>query len=158
MKVPFVLRVFASSLRRIQPNQTRLLATPAAKPFPRWLRLRGIADYSVRYDTTTKVADAISSSSGGFLSDLHMSSDMVTIMKLEDVEPNRLPVFRTTLRHIDGLTLDSKSIELLDQCCQRLERSCYETVPPVPEAVMATMQLNWRGAPGTLKHQIPADG
>jgi hypothetical protein len=68
-----------------------------------------------------------------------MISDMVTTMKLEDLEPNRLPVFfRMILRHIDGLTLDSKAIELLDQCCQRLERSCYETAP-VPEAVMATM-------------------
>lgn len=87
-----------------------------------------------------------------------MLSDMVTTMMMEDVEPKRLPEFRTTLQHIDGLVLDSKSIELLDQCCQRVAERSDGDDEPVPEAVRAILQLNWRDAPGSLKQQILADG
>lgn len=131
------------------------MSTAEPATFPRWIRLRAVADYSQRNDVTNRVSDSIPKS-GGFLSNSNLLSDMVTTLVMEDVCPVRLPQFRASLENIDGLELDTKSVELFDDCCHQLDERANDGT--IPDHVNGILQLNWRDAPGTLRQRIVADG
>ena len=87
-----------------------------------------------------------------------MLSDMVTVMTMEDVEPNRLvntfvprvnecvPEFQWTK---DSLQIIQEYEELLSE---------DDTVGIPPMGVFCNLQITWRDAPGTLRQTIVADG
>lgn len=122
--------------------------------FPMWLRLRGIGDFDKRQEITSQVSDAVALS-GGFISRSNLLSDMVTVLLLEDVVPQRLDAFRASLKQIQGFRLDHDSAELLNECQKQIDA---DNEKEIPKAVYVDFQLNWKGAPGSLTHEIPADG
>lgn len=164
LKTPLL---FVASLGRHRPSilpatLTRLFASTAPYQhdqevvFPGWLRLKGLAPFEDRQRITSQVADSISSS-GGFLSMSNMLSDMVTVMTLEDVEPDQIGAFQRRLGEIENFRLDAASLEQLRGCQTLLNENEYSNIK-IPPSVFCNLQVSWIGAPGRLRQDIPADG
>ncbi|KAL7521804.1 hypothetical protein ACHAWX_006494 [Stephanocyclus meneghinianus] len=130
--------------------------TGSPTSIPRWLRLSATAPVANRFEITMKVADLINHESGGFVSNSNLLSDMVTVMLMEDIVPEKLPLLRDSLLRFDGLNLSSESIRQLDMCCSSvLDSSSSSTLH---SSVSGVFQINWKGAEGKIRHEIPADG
>ncbi|CAB9511319.1 expressed unknown protein [Seminavis robusta] len=133
---------------------TSAAAQPQPAVFPFWLRLKGMAQFEDRQRVTSEVADSISSS-GGFLSRANILSDMVTVMTMEDVEPDRIGRFQQRMGDVEGFRLDDESTALLDSCQLLLREKEDIKIPP---SVFANLQISWLNAPGNLRQEIVADG
>ena len=146
----------SSSTHLMASSSSSSTPSPAFLPvFPVWIRLKGYATYECRQHVTSQVADSISTS-GGFLSRFNLLSDMITVMTLEDVQPNRLAAFQQELQQIEGFRLDTESIHLLEQCQALVQLEERDRTTTLPSAVSCNLQISWLNAPGTLRQEIPA--
>ncbi|CAB9529826.1 expressed unknown protein [Seminavis robusta] len=133
---------------------TRAATQPQTTVFPFWLRLKGMAQFEDRQRVTSEVADSISAS-GGFLSRANILSDMVTVMTMEDAEPDRIGRFQQRMGDVEGFRLDDESTALLENCQMLLKENEDIKIPP---SVFANLQISWLNAPGNLRQDIVADG
>ncbi|KAL3782688.1 hypothetical protein HJC23_002588 [Cyclotella cryptica] len=102
-----------------------------------------------------KVADLINHESGGFISSSNLLSDMITVMLMEDVIPEKIPLLRDSLLRLDGLLLSRESMRQLDMFSSDIDSSSSSTFH---SCVSGVFQINWKGAEGKIRHEIPADG
>lgn len=155
-----ILGVFGLALRMPtkQVTITRLHNDSTGSPalLPRWLRLSATAPVTNRYEMTMMVADLINHESGGFVSNTNLLSDMITVMLIEDIVPEKIPLLRDSLLRVDGFHLSRESIRQLDMCCSSILDSSSSST--LPSSVAGVFQINWKGAEGKIRHEIPADG